>query len=306
MEVGVMKVRNNQGFVLPLVLIILATLTIMSLSLRQMSRGQVELAHQQREQWRDELQVRSNLQLVVTMLLVAPRQPASLTWQGKTIPLDGTWTRFNELDLSIQDAHGLYVAQADHRVWQAVLQHYMSASDAAKTAVRIVDWLDEDSIPGDGGMERGEYIAAGLTALPRNGFFRTLDELLNIPGITPEMFNGSSEVQPALRDLIVLQRGQGFNPATAPEILLGPMLGLGTAEVRQIVTARERQNWEEVRRVIGAHRFGEELRLSTAMDFVIRLRTDSGRTARAIVRLDHASPDVYDILLWYYPDDERT
>src|SRR5690606_31527587 len=114
MEVRVMKVRNNQGFVLPLVLIILATLTIMSLSLRQMSRGQVELAHQQREQWRDELQVRSGLQLVVTMLLVAPRQPASLAWQGKTIPLDGTWTRFNELDLSIQDAHGLYVAQADH------------------------------------------------------------------------------------------------------------------------------------------------------------------------------------------------
>lgn len=53
----------------------------------------------------------------------------------------------------------------------------------------ILDWIDEDDIPRDFGLEADGYSAFGYE--PRNGPITNLDELLLIPGVTMELLYGA-------------------------------------------------------------------------------------------------------------------
>src|SRR5690606_19931674 len=174
--------------------------------------------------------------------------------------------------------------------WKLLLEHYMDPKAANRVAARIVDWIDRDSVVTNDGMETAEYIASGLQYLPRNGLLRSLDEVLNIPGITPALFNGSDQENiRGLRDLIILNAtGGGFNPATAPKEVLRAYGNLNENEVAALIRARERQNWEQVGQLFGSTQLGEGVQLKTGLEFVLRFRTPSGLKARAAVRTTYS------------------
>ena len=52
----------------------------------------------------------------------------------------------------------------------------------------IVDWRDPDDIARVKGGERDDYIKAGLLRLPTNQNFRDVEELLDVKGMTPEVY----------------------------------------------------------------------------------------------------------------------
>ncbi len=59
-----------------------------------------------------------------------------------------------------------------------------------KLADRILDFIDADDIPRPQGMEKDDYIKAGLNYIPFNGPLTDLDQLLLVPGISQQLFYG--------------------------------------------------------------------------------------------------------------------
>jgi hypothetical protein len=54
----------------------------------------------------------------------------------------------------------------------------------------ILDWLDEDDLPREFGAEESHYLGLPSAYEPRNGQMTSLDELLLVRGVTPELLYG--------------------------------------------------------------------------------------------------------------------
>lgn len=111
-----------------------------------------------------------------------------------------------------------------------ILKDYLTAD---KLSQCVLDWIDPDSIPRPSGAERDQYIKDGRLALPTNSFFRELTDLLNVEGMTPEIY---AQVAPYLRT-----RGNpSVNLNTAPEAVLRALPGM-TDQILVLILAGRSQ-----------------------------------------------------------------
>jgi general secretion pathway protein K len=67
----------------------------------------------------------------------------------------------------------------------------------------VQDWRDSDDIPHPNGAEADTYRRAGLTWLPRNGPFRSSDELARVYGMTDALYR-------KLEDAVTVYSGRNF------------------------------------------------------------------------------------------------
>lgn len=87
----------------------------------------------------------------------------------------------------------------------------------------IVDWIDEDDKESDYGAETSYYQSLDPPYSAKNGPLDTIDELLLVRGITPEIFFGSEETA-GLRDLLTVYGDDGkININTIDPVLLKSM-----------------------------------------------------------------------------------
>jgi len=63
-------------------------------------------------------------------------------------------------------------------------------STSEQLADRIMDFIDADDIPRLHGMEKDDYVKAGLSYIPFNGPLTGLDQLLLVPGLSQQLFYG--------------------------------------------------------------------------------------------------------------------
>ena len=102
----------------------------------------------------------------------------------------------------------------------------VSESEASNLAAALMDWIDEDDHLNAGGAEARYYRSVGTPYRPRNGKLVTLEELLLIKGITPEVF---AEILPH----VTLHSVSTVNINTASEeVLLA--CGLSEGLVKQL------------------------------------------------------------------------
>jgi general secretion pathway protein K len=59
---------------------------------------------------------------------------------------------------------------------------------ALRLAAAVVDWRDADNLKEPGGAEAPEYRALKLTDGPRNGYFETKGELIEVKGMSDELY----------------------------------------------------------------------------------------------------------------------
>jgi type II secretory pathway component PulK len=104
---------------------------------------------------------------------------------------------------------------------------------ADQLAATITDWRDLDDTPQMNGDERDGYIKKGLLALPANGPFRQVADLLMVEGMTPEIYARVAD------DLTTYGTGQ-INVNTAPEEVLRSIPGITDAVIYRILTQRGR------------------------------------------------------------------
>jgi type II secretory pathway component PulK len=94
-----------------------------------------------------------------------------------------------------------------------------------------MDWRDVDSIPRPSGAERDAYIKAGMLALPTNGPFRDVEDLRDVMGMTPEIYEQAAPY--------FTTRGTGLvNVNTAPVPVLRALPGMTDQTLNLILQMR--------------------------------------------------------------------
>jgi general secretion pathway protein K len=109
----------------------------------------------------------------------------------------------------------------------------------------IEDWRDANDLARINGAESDYYLQLQAPYRPRNGKLQDLAELLQIRGITPELYYGHDD-KPGLVDLLTVRsRGLTININTAPKLVL-KAIGLSDAEIENVVQARASQPYSAV------------------------------------------------------------
>lgn len=304
------KRGRQQGFVLPLTLVVVAILTVLAMGLNRMGSAEIEAVHLVKQQWENELAIRNALQAILYPLLVGNLEPRRVRDADRVLPTDGTPIIRSPIEIRIQDVAGLIsLGDYDQKVFQRVLAKLTEKAAAGRMAAVLGDWVDEDLFQRYRGMETAHYAAAGMARTPRNGPLRSLDELIELPGMTFGLFNGENHrgEKPGLRDLVIAGGVGWFNAASAPAILLSAKLGLEDKQVAPLVAAREAGDWRLFKSLLGNHRGGNnglpwDL---PSNQFRLILRADSGHRARVLIEVTATAHEPYRILAWQYPDYAR-
>ena len=161
---------------------------------------------------------------------------ASDPWLGVDSLYAGTWyVDSMPVDVSIKDLGTQLNINAMSEIqlrafFDWILKDYLTAD---KLAQCIMDWRDVDTIPRPNGAERSQYIRDGRLALPADAPFREVSELLDVEGMTPEIYG---QVARYLRT-----RGDpAVNLNTAPEAVLRALPGM-TDQILLLILASRSQ-----------------------------------------------------------------
>lgn len=120
-------------------------------------------------------------------------------------------------------------SEAELRALMTALR--IDAGDADRAAQAIMDWRDADEFRRGRGAELEEYVQAAAPILPANGPFRSVQEIRNVLGVTPRLFE---RVAPYLT-----VRGSGrINLAAAPPEVISALPGMSDDLLRLIIRAR--------------------------------------------------------------------
>lgn len=127
----------------------------------------------------------------------------------------------------------------------------LSPEEAGSVGDAIFDWRDEDDMPRTNGAESAYYASLAYPVKPRNGKLRSVDELLSVKGVTPEIFGSllsriftvhgfSPSLDINAAPVEVLRVLPGFTPQAADAVVARrretPFRS--TAEVAQFLTAK--------------------------------------------------------------------
>ena len=293
------------GFALPLVLIILALLTALSFGLTRLVSANMQLLQERKTEWAEELQLRDALEKAVHMLLVGKYDPTSVSIASASLPLNSVPTVINELTVRVQSWSGLYsLSLLGYQNTNAVFRQIMDSKSAQQLSAELGDWIDEDTRGRFRGGEGADYATRKMLQRPRNAPLRSIDELLELPSVTPDMMNGSGNT-PGFRDLFLAGGEDNFDLGTAPDILVGPLLGLSGATAREVIEARKESDWSKVRFLIDENHwvFNDHSAFYKGQKYRLEFESKRGVTSRVQMKLTPYDPQgLYAIIDWQVPD----
>jgi general secretion pathway protein K len=110
---------------------------------------------------------------------------------------------------------------------------------AATIVDSILDWKDADELHRLHGAESDYYMSLPNPYKAKNGMFDTVEELLMVKGVTPEILYGN-RVKPGIFDfLTVYSKVGGVNVYTAPREVLAALPGMTPEAVEQAIALRD-------------------------------------------------------------------
>lgn len=132
-----------------------------------------------------------------------------------------------------------------NRVDEATLQRIFTnlGIDESRRGIlvdSILDWRDEDDLHRTNGAESDYYLSLSPPYSARNGPFDTVEELLWVRGVTPELFfGGDGEV--GLRDIFTVDSPiDRINLRTASAEVISALLGLPLEKSRALIEERKK------------------------------------------------------------------
>jgi len=157
---------------------------------------------------------------------------------NKELRTDGTASRLEfgggELWISIQDEAGkVDINRAQDTLFRGLFEQVgIDGPRAHELVDRIADFRDQDSLVRLRGAEKDDYAALGLPHGPRNEPFQAIEEIQQVLGLTPEIFQS---IEPFIT---VHSRHRSIDPASAPELVLRAAPNLSTAGVDELLVER--------------------------------------------------------------------
>ncbi len=159
----------------------------------------------------------------------------------------------------------------------------------------LQDWRDANEEHRLNGAESDYYLALPVPYRSRNANLESVAELLQIRGVTSEIYHGAPD-KPALADLVTVKSQGQVNMNTAPPLVLRA-LGLSAAEVDEIREARTSAPYTAVPGKFG----GRGLAVATSTFRVEAEGIVHGRVAArvtAVIQRRSGSPPSVIVLEW--------
>jgi general secretion pathway protein K len=130
----------------------------------------------------------------------------------------------------------------------------VKSEDADIIADSVLDWKDEDDLRRLNGAESEYYMSLPNPYKAKNANFDTVEELLLVKGVTPEILFGAEGKKGIIRFLTVYSKANTINLYTAPREVLMALPGM-TPEIADAIittrTAKQSPGIEELKAVLG-------------------------------------------------------
>ncbi|MCU0582407.1 MAG: type II secretion system minor pseudopilin GspK [Syntrophales bacterium] len=229
-------IRNDKGIALILVLLTVSVIVVLTLQLNVSSRAQVHEA--------------ANLSDGIRVLYIAKSGVFAGMGllsedRGDADTLNEAWARTEglreqsrdyfdggHLELIIEDESGkininkLVQGNAFNPGVKGALSRLLSqpefklqGQEVEDILNAIKDWIDPDSVVTANGAENAYYQGLGKSTTVRNGPMESIDELLLVRGISPELYRGTPE-RPGLSRFLTVYGEGSVNVNTAPKEVL--------------------------------------------------------------------------------------
>lgn len=309
---------RQQGLILPLTLIILAILTIMGSLLLQRNHQLIEQIELRREQWVARLAIHNAEQRVMLTLLVGTQEPGAYRLGDVQLRTDGTPLKLsNDVWVSVQDQAGLLSLRYQRPdAIRALIRTFVNEPQASNITQMILTF--QQPMQGDRSLSQ--------ESSTREALMRSLDELMIINGITPELYNGRSSLRPfeqypqdksrysalqqwqtlpeiGLRDVFTLTGSSYINYATVPESLLRRIYRATDADIERLNRLKNQSNWSGVASSLVDLGLVDELQLIPSSRYIIRYQYgDIQARGDYQVRSTILPPRKRS---WYFPDRYR-
>jgi general secretion pathway protein K len=218
-----MSGRGEEGIALIAVLWTLILLSIIVAAVSLETRTSARIAHNTVENATVRSAADAGIQRAILDLLASP----DVSGENGRFHADGTvyaWPFANStVRISVQDERGkINLNEATEQVLIALFRSVGVDPDKAQSlAAAIADFRDADNLMRPGGAEEAEYQAAGLPWGPKNAPFEAVEELKQVLGVTPEIY------QQVFPDLTIYSASNAINPALAGEGLTGILIQAG-------------------------------------------------------------------------------
>lgn len=115
----------------------------------------------------------------------------------------------------------------------------------------VLDWKDADDLHRLNGAEDEYYLSLKTPYRARNGDFESIEELLLVKGITPEILFGGKGKKGITGLLTVHSGSSTINPNSAPREILTAIPGLGAESAERIIARRENAEFNSIEEVRG-------------------------------------------------------
>jgi general secretion pathway protein K len=103
----------------------------------------------------------------------------------------------------------------------------------------ILDWKDADDLHRLSGAESDYYLSLAKPYRARNADFETIEELILVRGITPEILYGTGGTKGIIHFLTIHSKTEQININAAPKEVLAALPGMDAARVESIIKFRE-------------------------------------------------------------------
>ena len=225
-----MAISRERGIVLVIVLWIIALLSMMAASFAYFIRIETTVATRGSEQAQGRALAEAGVHYAL-MQLLSPT--AAEEW-----PVDGSereveWGQGKVL-VKVAKASGMIdLNKAKRELLEGLLAAGGVESDALDSLLdAIEDWRDPNDETQLNGAEREDYLAAGYSLGPKNAPFESVEELLQVMGMTPAIYERIAS------RLTVFSQQTGIDPALATADVLKSIPGVDPEEVDAYVEER--------------------------------------------------------------------
>jgi len=221
--------RRQGGVALVIVLWALVLLSAVAVSYGTTVRSELRIARNHYDQAQAALLAEAGVNLALFELRHRAREDSAWVGRRQTLEHDG-----GTIHWSVRNGAGLVDLNAAGPVLLDRLFEPAVADQGWRQQLvgAIQDWRDPDSLRRLYGAEATDYSAAGREYGPRDGPFAHPVELLQVLGMTPEVFH-------AVRPFLTTAGGlDGVNPSYAPAELLVWLQAGSAEEIDNYVAAR--------------------------------------------------------------------
>ena len=287
------RLPAQHGIALVLVLWIIALLTVMALGLTTTQRTESALTQNQLDGARFRALAEGAINLTVLNLITTPLE--TVPSEDVVVP-DGAVHRLRldgeRIEVEVQnEASRIDLNQATSEQLAALIDVVNADTlDGAPTrdsiVAAIIDWRDADDLAQLNGAEDGDYVSAGMPYGARDDFFKSSEELRQVLGMTPKLY------QQLAPHLSVDNDSRQVDLDFASAVVLAAAQGISLEDARLVVDERGDPVVPGAQQARVTNRGGPLYRVRVSMP---RNGGSAGRTMEALLLLRNGETPPYEI-----------